>query len=173
MHLVSILPLLVLILVVVGLRARRTMTSQPVRPTMLIVRIVILTLVGILLLFGLVPQISLLLGLGIGLAAGLALAFYSLKHTQFDNTGGEVRYKANPYLGGLVVLLLVLRMAVDFSSIDSILQTEAPAVHHALQWQQGPLSLALYFLFLTYWVFYYIGVLKKARALPKIPPAVS
>ena len=106
MNLASSLPLVILIVVVVGLRARRTMTSQLVRPVMLIGRLVVLTLLSIVILLSMVPQTMMFLGIIIGLGIGFGLAFFGLRHTQFEKASGGLRYRANPYIGGIVLLLV-------------------------------------------------------------------
>ena len=165
MNLASSLPLVILIVVVVGLRARRTMTSQLVRPVMLIGRLVVLTLLGIVILLGMVPQIMMFLGIIVGLGIGFGLAFFGLRHTQFETASDGLRYKTNPYIGGIVVLLVVLRIVVDIHSSSSIFANQnSPNATMALS--QGPLTVFLYFLFLGYWVFYYIGVLRRSRRRP-------
>ena len=172
MNLASALPLAILIVVVVGLRARRTMTSQLVRPVMLIGRLVVLGLLSIVLLLGMVPQTMMFLGIVIGLGIGLVLAFYSLKHTQFESAHDGLRYKTNPYIGGIVLLLVVLRIVVDIHNSSSIFQNQNSS-HATMAISQGPLTVFLYFLFLGYWMFYYIGVLRRSRDLLKEPPATN
>ena len=160
MNLASSLPLVILIVVVVGLRARRTMTSQLVRPVMLIGRLVVLTLLSIVILLSMVPQTMMFLGIIIGLGIGFGLAFFGLRHTQFEKASGGLRYRANPYIGGIVLLLVVFRILVDIHSSSSIFQNQnSPNATMALS--QGPLTVLLYFLFLGHWMVYYIGVLRR------------
>ncbi len=156
-HLVTVLPILLVVLAVLLFRIRRTMTAQPVRTPMLISRIIMLAVLGALVGGGLVPNGLIIVSIVVGLVVGVGGAFLSLYYTQWDTTGPEVRYKANPYIGSIVVALVVIRIVMDMATFSaggsSILVTESP------------LTLVLYYLFVAYWIVYYMGVVRRARAL--------
>lgn len=156
-HLITVLPIVVIVLGVLFLRIRRTMTPQPVRSPMLISRMIMLAVLGALVGGGLIATRSVILAIVAGIVVGIGGAFFSLNYTQWDTTGPEVRYKANPYIGSIVVALVLIRIVLDmatFTTGGSLLLVT-----------QSPLTLALYYLFVAYWVVYYMGVVRHARTL--------
>lgn len=160
-HLITVLPIVVVVLAVLYMRVRRTMTAQPVRAPMMISRIIMLALLGALVGGGLIATGPTIGGIVAGIVVGIGGAFFSLQHTQWDTTGSEIRYKANPYIGSVVVALVLIRIVMDLATLSrggsSVLVT------------QSPLTLALYYLFVAYWIVYYMGIVRHTRTLaPKL-----
>lgn len=163
------IPILVMVLAIVFLRIRRTVTSQPINRTRLVTRIVVLALIGIFLVMSSGSQGTLgLLGVLGGIVVGLALAYLSLRHTIFTIHSNQVLYKANPYIGALVIALLIARIFVDAPLYTHTALHEAGPTHVTL----NPLSLVLYFIFVAYWIAYYLGVMRRAREMAP-PPKIS
>lgn len=156
-HLTTVLPIVLIVLAVLYMRVRRTMTAQPVRAPMMISRIIMLALLGALVGGGLVATGPTIGGIVAGVVVGIGGAFFSLAHTEWDTTGSEIRYKANPYIGSVVVALVLIRIVMDMATLSkagsSVLVTESP------------LTLALYYLFVAYWIVYYLGIVRHTRTL--------
>jgi hypothetical protein len=144
-------------------RMRRNIGRQPLRPTLMIIRIVILSLLTIALgVFSLFhPQ--LLIGLGPGLVLGLPLAWWGLTTTKYETTPQGKFYTPNVYLGiGLTVLLagrVLYRLLVVMPNMRNASNagTQQP-------FMQSRLSLFLFGFWASYFIAYYIGVLLRSRS---------
>ncbi len=156
-HLITVLPIAIIILAVLFLRTRRTITVQPVRLPIMISRMIMLVAIGTLVAGGVVPNILTLIGIATGILVGIGGAFLSLHYTLWDTTESEVHYKANPYIGSIVVALVVIRIVLSLGTV--------PTSGSPVLVTQSPLTLALYYLFVSYWMVYYMGVVQHARAI--------
>lgn len=155
----SLIPMIVAVLVIMAFRVRRTMTEQIFRPTTVWARIVILTLGGVFVLAIEMRSIATLAGVAGGLVLGLVLAGYSLRHTVVHRDAVPPRYKTNPYIGSLVVVLLVVRILYDAAQARAHALHPGPVNPFSVSW----LAALLYFLFVVYWAVYYIGLLRTFR----------
>ncbi len=160
---VELLPIILIIAVILGLRARRTMTVQPVRAVMLIGRMVILALLAAVVALNSTPNWMLYASALAGLGAAWLASQYSLRLTRFEKTQEALAYRTNPYVGAAVIALTVVRLILDTNS-GLALKVSSPGSGPA-RLSQGPLTMLVYFLFLGYWFFYYWGILRRAKAL--------
>jgi hypothetical protein len=104
----------------------------------------------------------LLLGLGVGLALGLPLAWVGFRLTQFESTPEGRFYTPNSTIGILLTILLVVRVAYR-------LMVLSPLSHDATQsprLMQSPLSFFVFGLLAGYYMAYYTGVLMRSRLPP-------
>jgi hypothetical protein len=150
-------------------RVRRNIGRQAVSPTRMRFRMGTLSVVGVLFAFFAMRDISLIGGLLAGVAGGALLAWFGLKHTQFERTEGGVFYTPHTYIGLAVSALLIARLAYRFIILYPTMQAAAQNDQNGFEaYQRSPLTLAIFGVLIGYYVFYYAGVLSKAKALP--PP---
>jgi hypothetical protein len=159
----ELLPVILIIAVMLGFRARRTMTIQPLRPVMLIGRMVVLALLAVIILLNSTPQWIIYGGGFLGLASAWIFSHYTLRLTRFEKNQEGLTYRTNPYIGGIVVIVTLVRLIINTSTVFA-LKVSAPSSGPVVA-SQGPLTMAIFFLFLGYWFFYYWGILHKARIL--------
>lgn len=154
------IPVIIVVVIFVGVRMRRTMTSQIYRATTLWTRIVVLSALGVYVIAIEMQSVISLAGVAGGLIGGLVLGGYSLKHTTVDFQANPPRYRTNPYIGAVVVGLFVVRILYDVLTIRHQVAGHRGAVNPiSLGWTAA----LLYFLFVAYWDVYYIGLLRLFR----------
>lgn len=96
-------------------RIRRSFGRQPWQPKRTMFRLGLMVLLLAFLLFGAVFLPNVRLGVGLGLAAGLSLGALALHLTQMEWHEGKPTYVPNPWIGGVLTLLLVGRLAWRWS----------------------------------------------------------
>lgn len=154
-------------------RFRRTFGRQKLRPTRMMIRIVILAAVCVLALASPFRSLSSDLAAAGGAVIGIALGAWAFAHTRFESTADGRFYTPNGYIGMLVVALFLGRLIYRFIVIY-------PLMHHAVQqaaqnpqvqadpfgsFQYSPMTVGLYFLLTGYYICYYVGILIKGRKL--------
>jgi hypothetical protein len=151
-------------------RFKTNIGRQELRPTRMTVRIVILSLIGALFIWGttLHPTSAALSATFGGLALGAAIGVVGLRLTKFDFSANASYYTPNTYIGASLTALLVARLIYRFFIVGSAAQ---------MSYQQGsdpfaaytssPLTLLILMLTVGYYVAYNAGLLLKARAHPQ------
>jgi len=148
-------------------RVRRNIGRQPITPKRMQFRIGVLAVVGIMFAITASRDLNLLGGLLAGVAGGAALGAFALRHTKFEVTDKGTFYTPHMYIGLAVSALLIGRLAYRFIVVYPSMQAAQQADQNPLAaFQKSPLTLAIFGVLIGYYVFYYIGVLKKAKTLP-------
>lgn len=92
-------------------RLRRTFTWQQLKPGRLRFVTILFGVVGVLFFIeGALYPISLISDIA-GVLAGVVLAGYGFVHTQFERQGSQLMYRPNAWIGGVVTILFVGRLA--------------------------------------------------------------
>jgi hypothetical protein len=158
----------------VWVRIRRGMSRQPLRVARQWIALVLLPIpIGLLLVAGASRPIA-LVGLCVGLAAGIVLAMWGLRLTRFERDEfGKFWYTPDRYLGTAVALVLLarigwrmLRGAIGAEGGDDA-STAMPSFAHSA------LSQLVFGLFAGYRLTYALGVLRWRRAQTATPPAAA
>jgi hypothetical protein len=154
----------VLIALTLYLRLRRTFGRQAVRPTRMIVRMALLSLVaGVMLLR--VPA-SALVGPLAGALVGGTLAFVDLASTRFETSADGVSgrfYTPNKWIGLGVTALFLGRLASRLVSLQSVMAQAQTQPNGIEALSKNPFTFAVFFVMATYYVVYYAGVLRRSR----------
>jgi hypothetical protein len=159
-----------LVLFIMYRRFRRSFGRQELRPRSMIVRMTILSIVGILLLPAALRSSAGALAIGTGLALGVGLGVWGAQHTRFEWHEGKLHYVPHTYagmvvsalfLGRLVYRFLVLRQGGYSPGVaDSAGATSGAALGGLYQ---NPLTLSVFFVLIGYYVYYYSYVLWKFK----------
>jgi hypothetical protein len=148
-------------------RFKRSVGRQPLAPRKMTARIVVLLLVGALLL-ATSPTATGLVGAFAGALAGVVLAMAALAYTKLEAGPDGNFYTPNPWMGFLVTMLLVGRVAFRMATLY---QASASSGAPPSGVQRSPLTLAVFFVMAGYYAFYYAGVLRKMKQLAPAPAA--
>jgi hypothetical protein len=176
-HLTAPLVMIPVLAFAVWRRVRRQFGAQPIQRKRMILRIVIFAVLGVLSAFLALRDILLLEGLVGGLVAGMVLGFVGLRLSRFivDPKKGDC-YVPNPYVGALVTVLFLGRLLWRFSALFPQLQdpTGATPPAHGPPMGQSPLTLAIFGIFVGYYICYYTGLLihhqRLLRSRPELAP---
>jgi hypothetical protein len=148
-------------------RVRRTIGRQQVSPVRMQWRIGLLGVVGAMLLLGALRDMNLFGAMIAGIAGGVALGWFGLRHTKFESTAQGHFYTPHTYIGLFVSALLIARVLYRFVVVYPAAQSAAHAGANPFDaYQKSPLTLAILGVVVGYYVAYYIGVLIKSRAMP-------
>jgi hypothetical protein len=159
-----------LVLFIIYRRFRRSFGRQQLRPRSMIVRMVILSVVGILLLPAALRSSAGALAIGAGLALGVALGAWGAQHTRFEWHEGELHYVPHTYAGMVVSALFLGRLLYRFLVLShggyspGVAEAGSAAPGGALGGlYQNPLTLGVFFILIGYYVYYYSYVLWKFK----------
>jgi hypothetical protein len=109
----------VLIPLMIYRRLRRSFGRQPLRPTRMTVRMIILAALGASLAPAALRSTGFLAGEAAGAAFGAALALWGAKRTRFLTQNAQLYYVPHTYAGIAVSLLVVGRIAYRFVQVYS------------------------------------------------------
>jgi hypothetical protein len=170
----QIAPLLFAALVVFAVyrRLRRTFGRQPLRPRRMTLRMVILAILALSFLPLALRSMQFMSAELVGAALGIALGLWGAERTRFQMYGERLYYLPHTYTGIAVSLLFLGRLVFRFVQIYA----GAPALRgsYAANPAQGfapaammrsPLTVALFFVLVGYYVCYYGLVLWKSKHL--------
>ena len=174
-HLTAPLVMIPLLVFAVWRRVRRQFGAQPIQRKRMILRIVIFAVFGALSAAFAVRDIRLLEGLAGGLVAGLALGFVGLRLSRFivDPVKGDC-YVPHPYVGALVTVLFLGRLLWRLPMLFPQMQDATGATSaQGPGMGQSPLTLAIFGIFVGYYICYYTGLLIHHRRLVRSRPELA
>jgi len=172
-----------LVLFIIYRRFRRSFGRQVLRPRSMIVRMAILSIVGVLLLPAALRSSSAALAISAGLLLGVGLGAWGAQHTRFEWHEGKLHYVPHTYAGMVVSALFLGRLLYRFVLIShgayspdaaGSFGASSPGALGSLY--RNPLTLGVFFVLIGYYVYYYSFVLWRfkhvernaAGAAPKI-----
>ena len=150
-------------------RVRRNIGRQPLNPGRLTARIGLFGVIGALVLFTSLRDVSLFGAMAAGLAGGIALAWFGLRHTQFEVTPQGRFYTPHTYIGAFVSALFLARIAYRFIVLYATPHAVAASNSDPFAaYQKSPLTLAVFGVLVGYYVAFYAGVLARNRTLAAV-----
>ena len=151
-------------------RLRRMFGRQPLRPVRMRLRIGILVLLGCSLLPAALHSASFLAAVAAGLVVGIALGLWGARMTRYARRDAQLYYMPHTYSGIAVSLLLVGRLVYRLSVVYSsdraagdgaeVLQSMTTPVMF-----KSPLTVAMLFVVIGYYVCYYGWILWKVNRI--------
>jgi hypothetical protein len=164
-----------LVVFVIYRRFRRNFGRQLLSPGRMKYRIVILAVVGCLLLPTALRSGQYLAAILAGAAVGVGLALWGAERTRFQMYGGRLHYVPHTYTGIAVSLLFLGRLVYRFAQVYSGAHASSGAhaanaadpsqPFAAASMVRSPLTVAIVFVLIGYYVCYYSLVLRKSKHL--------
>lgn len=150
-------------------RIKRSIGFQKFNEASLIIRMVIFGLVSLLILFSAIIYPMALIGDGIGIIAGLVLAYIATNHAQFEKREKGLYFKTHIWVEITVIVLFVIRFAYRFYMYKDMFQpNESPhEMQNRMQTMQDPFTSVVIFLFCAYYIGYFSFILKEAKKAMK------
>jgi hypothetical protein len=155
----------------VYLRLRRSFGKQRLRPVQLGFRIGLFLLIGCLLLSSVMRQTAYLESLGVGLIVGIALALWGASRTRYLREQGQLFFVPHTYTGLAVSLLFLGRLVYRFVQVYAAPGAGPPGAGSpnpgfaAASIVNSPLTVALFYILVGYYVCYFSVVLWKSKHL--------
>lgn len=144
-------------------RVRRNIGRQRVQPMRMRTRIILFGVIGAIVLLVSARNVELLAAMAAGLAGGVALAWFGLRHTKFELTPQGNFYTPHTYIGLFVSALLLGRIAYRFMIVYPAMQAAQQASANPFAaYQKSPLTLAIFGIVVGYYIAYYAGVLTRS-----------
>ena len=175
MHGMLLLPFAALLLFSLYRRYRSHVGPQRVRPRRMSLRAALLGVVAVAILAAPIG-LPLRLEAAAAMAAGVALAWFSLLRTHFEVRDADRYYTPNLYIGLALTGLLILRIGYRLFLVYPQLQHGGaiPGISgnpFAAIGAQGAPTLLLLGLLAGYYSVYYAGVILRSRRLAVVPAA--
>lgn len=169
-HIVNIGVLAVVILLLLARRVKRTVGQQVLSTGRLWLRIVVFAVIAVLVLLGSLSHPLDLVSDAVGLAIGSVLAYVAIRTTVFAPQRGRWTYRPNPWIGLIVIALLIVRIGYRVTLMHAPTgattiadATSQASVFHA--YAADPWTAGAFFILATYYIAYFILLLQKERKL--------
>lgn len=181
MHSQSYSFIIIILLIAFGIyrRVRRNIGWQPLKERRLQVRIIIFLIIGLIFLaLGATHPFSLISDL-VGIAIGAALGYYGIGLTRYEHRGNIWYYMPNTWIGSIVIVLFMGRLAYRLYGAYSMGAFNTNASQAASSGNMSNMSSftnswtsGLLLILFAYYVFYYTVLLRKQKTLShdKISP---
>lgn len=126
-------------------------------------------LFGLIILF-LLPLLSLATGAApvLGTALGIALGWCGYRFTKFEQCEDEIYFTPDPYVGAILFTMFVGRIVYRVLVLRNVGELATNGSGPA-GLGRSPLTAALLFLLLAYYVSYYLSIWLHVRTLTKSP----
>lgn len=162
----------VLLVFVIYRRFRRNFGRQALRPTRMVVRIALLTMIGLALLTKTLRSWEFGAAAVLGVAVGVSLAIFAAKRTRFERLDDGLHYVPHTVTGVAIFALflgrLVYRLVELYTHHDALVGAGPgpPATGFApASMVQSPFTLGLFFVLIGYYVYYMSHLLWKSKRL--------
>jgi hypothetical protein len=163
-HLTTLLVAIPLMVFVIWRRVRTQFGRQPIQRKRMTARIASFGVIGVLMALGGLHNVRLLEGLLAGVVGGALLGLAGLRLTRFERRDdGTDGYIPNPWIGGVLTVLLIGRLAWRFLIVMPQMQQAEAGAHAVPAFGNSPLTLALFGLLVGYYVAYFSGLLIHHR----------
>lgn len=163
------------VLFVLYRRFRRNFGRQPLRPTRMIFRMLILCIIGLLLLPFALLSVQLALATIAGLVLGIGLAIWGASRTRFEKQDEQIYYIPHTYTGMAVSALFLGRIIYRFAVLSPMMFSTIATNNASYSDMNGlsglshnPGTRLIFFILIGYYVYYYGYVLRKAKHLKPV-----
>lgn len=172
-HLAPLAVMVPLMVFAIWRRVRSQFGRQPIRRGRMVTRIAVFAVVGVLVSLTGLHNPRLLEGLLCGAVIGAVLGLVGLRLTRFERSAdGSDGYIPNPWIGGLLTVLLITRLAWRFVVLMPQLGS-APVGASAPAIGNSPLTLLVFGLLIGYYVTYFSGLLVHHRRFERAQAATT
>lgn len=172
-HAISVLLPVILIGFAIYRRVRRTIGFQKLQPRRLRFRAALFAILGLLILALAVYHPIQLVGDAVGLAGGLTLAYYGIRHLRFEKREEGWFYRTHGTVEAVVLVLFIGRIA--YRIIETMLVNPGAfsgagagggaGANPYGDFSRDPLTSAVFFVLVSYYIRFYMHLLRKNKEL--------
>lgn len=161
----KVVVLITLVALLLVRRIQRSIGFQQYRQTTLTFRMVLFALFALSLLSGGIVSPSLLIPDGIGIIAGIVLAYIATNHAQFEKRGEGIYFKTHIWVEIVVITLFVLRFSYRLYMMRDMFQPGQTELdpQTKIAYMHDPFTEFIFLTFCTYYIGYYSFILKEAK----------
>jgi heme O synthase-like polyprenyltransferase len=162
-------PIVIFLLVLFGIyrRTRRTIGFQKFIKSRMLIKIIFLAVIGVIfIVMGFLnPRVYIFDAIGIML--GGIISYYAIRTTSFERRKDAWFYRSNPWIGFLLVVLFVGRIAYRVFQEYALFSTSASANGQIatqsgfVSYSHDPISAIILFTLITYYVLYYTLLIRR------------
>ncbi|NHN34564.1 hypothetical protein [Paenibacillus agricola] len=166
-HLGSTILIMAIVAFAIYRRVKRTVGYQKLSRTRLIFRTVMFGLLGCIFLYvGFLHPLNLVAD-GIGLAAGLVLAFYAIKHIRFEKRVDAWYYRTALWVEITLIVLLLGRIIYKLLSIylNNPVLFQSGAAPSLDSYTKDPVTVGIFFVLISFYIRYFTYLLGKSKEL--------
>ncbi|WDL95724.1 CcdC protein domain-containing protein [Alicyclobacillus sp. ALC3] len=174
----SATPIIFVLLVAFALyrRVRRTVGFQKFVRSRLVTRMVLFGVVGVLILAAAVVYPTVYVYDAIGALIGAGIAYYAIRTTAFERRSGEWYYRPHPWIGVILIVLFVGRLAFqvyqDSALISSAASGQAANQAQLSAYAHEPITAGIFFILIAYYIVYFAFLIRKEKHL-EVQPATE
>jgi hypothetical protein len=146
-------------------RVKRSVGFQKYSEPTLIIRMVLFSLIALSFLIYAAFYPMALIPDGIGVLAGLVLAYIATNHAQFDKREDGLYFKTHVWVEVIVICLFLARFAYRALILKDMFQPEQSQqdIQTKLQSIRDPITGSILFVFCTYYLGYFSFILKEGK----------
>ncbi|UQZ83600.1 hypothetical protein SK3146_02787 [Paenibacillus konkukensis] len=165
-HLGPTLGIALLVGLMIYRRTKRTIGLQKLVRSRLLFRTVLFAIIGCVLLYaGFLHPVN-LIAAAAGLICGLVLAYYAVKHTEFEQRADGLYYRTHLWVNIAVLVLLVGRIAYRVMQMNAQApMTDPPAGNPMEMYGRDPLTVGIFFVLVSYYIRFFTFLLRKEKEL--------
>ncbi|HTB32680.1 MAG TPA: hypothetical protein VK808_11670 [Bacteroidia bacterium] len=146
-------------------RVKRSIGFQKYSQPTLIIRVVLFSIITLAILAFAILNPKVLLPDGLGILAGLVLAYIATNHAQFEKREDGLYYKTHLWVEITVICLFLARFIYRVVILKDMFQPDQSQqeIHERMQSIQDPITGSILFAFCTYYIGYFSFILKEAK----------
>lgn len=168
----SATPIVLVLLVAFALyrRVRRTVGFQKFVRSRLVTRLVLFVVVGVLSLAAGLAYPLVYVYDAIGALIGAGIAYYAIRTTAFERRAGGWYYRPHPWIGVILIVLFVGRLAFEVYQDSALISSAASGQAAANQAQLSsyahePITAGIFFIVVAYYIVYFAFLIRKEKHL--------
>jgi hypothetical protein len=156
----------VLIAFVLYRRVKRSIGFQKYSIKGMKIRRVIFVIVGLILLaVGFIHPI-LFLADAVGIVGGCVLAYYAIRHFVYEWRGELLYTRTHIYIEAAVLILFLGRVLYRVLTVAMLTKSTGAADDNQMaQYARDPITVAIFFVIIAYYLIYYSFLIRKGEAL--------
>ena len=146
-------------------RIKRSVGFQKYNSTVLIIRMVIFGIITLSILSTSILFPSALPYQGLGVIAGLVLAYIATNHAQFEKREDGLYFKTHVWIEIIVICLFLARFIYRIVVVKDMFQPNQSQedLQTKMQAMQDPYTSSVLFVFCAYYIGYFSFILKEAK----------
>ncbi len=156
---------IILVLLIIARRVKKSIGFQKFNQTTLIIRMVSFAIIMLLILSASIMYPETIFYNGVGIIAGLVLAYIATNQAQFEKREDGVYFKTHVWVELTVMGLFLARIAYRAFVLKDMLQPNQSneEIHEKTKILRDPLTGSVLFTFCTYYIGYFSFILREGK----------